>query len=141
MNYLPGPTTATANEVIAKQSAAGSVCVYSFAETDLLIDVVGYVPVSSGVVSLVPARVFESRAAVTVDGRFANVGRVGAGEFVEVPLLGRGGVPGVWGGCGGGECDGGESVGGGVCDGVSVWGSSGGVVVELFAGADDGNGE
>ncbi len=43
MNYLPGPTTATANEVIAKLSASGSVCVYSFAETDLLIDVVGYV--------------------------------------------------------------------------------------------------
>ena len=80
LNYLPGPTTATANEVIAKLSAAGSVCVYSFAETDLLIDVVGYVPVSSGVVSLVPARVFESRAAVTVDGRFANVGRVAAGS-------------------------------------------------------------
>ena len=54
LNYLPGPTTATANEVIAKLSGAGSVCVYSFAETDLLIDVVGYVPVASGVVSLVP---------------------------------------------------------------------------------------
>jgi hypothetical protein len=94
LNYLPGPTTATANEVIAKLSASGSVCVYSFAETDLLIDVVGYVPAESGVVSLVPARVFESRAAVTVDGRFANVGRVGAGETVEVSLLGRGGVPG-----------------------------------------------
>ena len=94
LNYLPGPTTATANEVIAKLSGSGSVCVYSFAETDLLIDVVGYVPASSSVTSLVPARVFESRAAVTVDGRFSGVGRVGAGETVEVPLLGRGGVPG-----------------------------------------------
>ena len=48
---------------------------------------------SSSIVSLVPARVFESRAAVTVDGRFSNVGRVAAGATVEVPLLGRGGVP------------------------------------------------
>ena len=47
LNYLPGPTTATANEVIAKLSALGSVCVYSFAETDLLIDVVGYVASTS----------------------------------------------------------------------------------------------
>ncbi len=79
---------------------------------------------ATSIVSLVPARVFESRAAVTVDGRFANVGRVGAGQVVEVPLLGRGGVPVFWCWCGGGECDGGESVGGGVCDGVSVWGAS-----------------
>ena len=67
---------------------------YTFAETDLLIDVVGYVPTTSTVGSVVPARVFESRTAPTVDGRFSDVGRVPAGSFVEVPLLGRGGVPG-----------------------------------------------
>ena len=112
LNYAAGDVVA--NEVIAKLSASGSVCVYSFAETDLLIDVVGYVPASSSVSSVVPARVFESRASVTVDGRFANVGRVGAGQFVEVPLLGSWWGAGVGCGGGGGECDGGESCGGGV---------------------------
>src|SRR6056297_1080627 len=50
----------------------------------------------ASVVSLVPARLLESRsgpANVTTDGRFEGVGRVWAGGVVEFDVLGRGGVP------------------------------------------------
>jgi hypothetical protein len=46
LNYVAGDS-AVANEVIAKLSGSGTVCVYSYAETDLLIDVVGYVASST----------------------------------------------------------------------------------------------
>jgi hypothetical protein len=32
------------NAVLAKVGAGGAVCLYSFAETDLIVDVNGYVP-------------------------------------------------------------------------------------------------
>ncbi|MEP6297180.1 MAG: hypothetical protein ABJ382_07625, partial [Ilumatobacter sp.] len=69
------------------------VCLFSSAETDLTVDVVGYVSPNPGFESLDPARVFESRVGTdTVDGRFVGGGRIGAGETVEVELAGRGGV-------------------------------------------------
>jgi ELWxxDGT repeat protein len=82
------------NELVAKLSAAGTVCVFSSAETDLSIDVVGFVPATSGLVPLDPARVYASRSAdETIDGRQEATGRVGAGSFVEVDVAGRAGIP------------------------------------------------
>jgi ELWxxDGT repeat protein len=81
------------NEVVAQLSASGSVCVYTSTETDLTIDVVGAVPSGSPVVSLDPARLFESRPGLdTVDGQFEGGGNVGPDDFVEIDIIGRGGV-------------------------------------------------
>ncbi|BAN03865.1 hypothetical protein YM304_35510 [Ilumatobacter coccineus YM16-304] len=81
------------NELVAKLSADGSVCVYTSAETDLTIDVVGYVPSWSDVISVDPARVYATRASdETVDGQQEAEGRVDAGSFIEVDIAGRGGV-------------------------------------------------
>ncbi|BAN03866.1 HYR domain-containing protein [Ilumatobacter coccineus] len=83
------------NELVAKLSGTGSVCVFTSAETDLTIDVVGYVPSTSGVVSVDPARVYATRASdETVDGEQEATGRISAGESVEVDIVGRAGVPG-----------------------------------------------
>ena len=82
-----------ANEVIAKVSASGTVCLYSSVGTNLAADVTGYVPVASGVVSVEPARLLDTRATgETVDDRFEKTGKVAAGSFVELDVSGRGGV-------------------------------------------------
>ena len=81
------------NELVAKLSPSGTVCVFSSTETDLTIDVVGYVPGSSGIVSLDPARVYATRAGdQTVDRQQEAVGQIREDTFVEVPIVGRGGV-------------------------------------------------
>ena len=98
LNYS-GAVPATANEVLAKVSDAGTVCVFVWSATHLLMDVTGYLAepagglVGEGLVPLVPARLLETRAGLaTADGLFAGGGRVGPG-VVEVDVVGRGGVP------------------------------------------------
>ncbi|MFK7917957.1 MAG: HYR domain-containing protein [Ilumatobacter sp.] len=83
-----------ANEVIAKVSAKGTVCLYSSVGTDLAADVAGFVPNPSGIVSLKPARLLDTRSnGETTDDGFAALGRVDADRFVELDVGGRGGVP------------------------------------------------
>jgi hypothetical protein len=80
VNYLAGGTVA--NEVIAKLSPTGSICVFTSAAANVLVDVAGYVPASSDFVSLTPVRLADTRPTP-----------VAGGQFVEVPVAGRGGVP------------------------------------------------
>ena len=83
-----------ANELIAKVSAAGTVCLYSSVGTHLAADVAGYVPVGVGVTSLDPRRLLDTRdTGETADGLFERVGRLDADDMVELDVLGRGGVP------------------------------------------------
>ncbi|MCB0968695.1 MAG: hypothetical protein KDB37_17820, partial [Ilumatobacter sp.] len=73
----------------------GKVCVFSLAETDLVVDVNGYVPAGGSVASVVPARLLESRPGpgnATVDGEFFGFGRVAAMSVTEVKVTDRGGV-------------------------------------------------
>ena len=54
----------------------------------------GNEPASSGLTSVVPARLVETRAGLaTVDGLLAGGGGRSAGSVLEVPVLGRGGLP------------------------------------------------
>jgi len=59
-----------------------------------VVDVNGFFPAVSSFVSLVPARVLESRSGVgsTVDGLFSGLGVRGAGSVTELVVGGRGGV-------------------------------------------------
>jgi hypothetical protein len=94
VNYNTGDVAA--NAVFAKIGDGGKVCVYTHAETDLVIDVNGYTLVGADTTSVLPGRVFESRSGsglITVDGLFQGVGRTGAGEVREVQVTGRAGVP------------------------------------------------
>ena len=82
VNYLALTNEAVANEVIAKLSPTGSICVYTSAAANVLVDVAGYVPATSDFVSLTPVRLADTRPTPVV-----------AGGTLEVPIAGRGGVP------------------------------------------------
>jgi hypothetical protein len=82
VNYLALTNEAVANEVIAKLSPTGSICVYTSAQANVLVDVAGYVPETSDFVSLTPVRLADTRPTPVV-----------AGGTLEVPIAGRGGVP------------------------------------------------
>jgi Fibronectin type III domain len=94
LNYQAGDVVP--NAVLAKVGTGGKVCFYSYAETDLLVDVGGYFGTDVSLVPLsAPGRLFDSRKpnGSTVDGLHKATGRVGAGQTYELPVAGRGGVP------------------------------------------------
>ena len=53
------------NEVVAKLSPTGTVCVFSLTDDDLIVDVVGYVPTGAVYTTLTPARLADTRAGAT----------------------------------------------------------------------------
>lgn len=88
------PGVVVGNEVIAKLSDEGSICIYTSASTHLTADVVGFIPTGASTRSSTPARMLDTRnGQETVDGESAGVGRILAGEVLEVPLAGRPGIP------------------------------------------------
>ncbi|BAN02546.1 hypothetical protein YM304_22320 [Ilumatobacter coccineus YM16-304] len=92
LNYGPGDVVG--NEIVAKLSSTGSLCIYSSAETHLTGDAVGFVPVTSGLVSIDPARFYETRPGQgTIDGLGAPGARLAADSQVEVQVGGRNGIP------------------------------------------------
>lgn len=91
LNYTPG--TNRGNEIIAELNAFGEVCVFTSAETDLSLDVVGYLPPGS-YESVAPARILESRTGqTTIDGASQAIGRLAADSEVAVQVTGRADVP------------------------------------------------
>ena len=95
LNMSPGATVS--NMVVVPVGAGGRVSLFNLAgQTDVVVDVLGWFPTGAGFGGLVPARLLETRVGVglvTVDGLQQGVGAVGAGRTLELPVLGRGGVP------------------------------------------------
>ena len=94
VNYGPGATVA--NTVVVKLSSSGSLCVFSLAGTDLIVDVNAFLPEPSSATPIAPQRLVETRDVVgfdTIDGRFEGDGPLVAGEVLEVQVAGRGDVP------------------------------------------------
>jgi hypothetical protein len=91
VNYQPGGVDP--NEVIAKLSPTGKLCVYTHAETHLIVDVVGYVAANSPYVAIDPARYADSRPEPTFDNQYRDTGERPAGTIWEVPIAGRGKIP------------------------------------------------
>jgi hypothetical protein len=87
---------AASNMVLAPVGADGKVCFYTSAETDLMVDVLGFVPTGSKVNATAPARLLDTRSTMgaTVDGRFAKIGRRGANSVTQIDVRDRGGVSG-----------------------------------------------
>lgn len=82
------------NELIARLSAAGTISVYTLTTTDVLVDVVGYVPNGSPYAPIVPTRYADSRDEATFDGQHRNTATPhGGGTVWEIPIAGRGPVP------------------------------------------------
>jgi Subtilase family len=88
-----GPGSVEANEVIAKLSSNGTLCVYTLAETHVIVDVVGYVADDSPYRPLAPARFADSRDEATFDGRYRDTGPRPADSRWEIEIAGRGDVP------------------------------------------------
>ena len=80
--------TSMTGMVVSRLGVGGKVTIHSSAETDLLVDVVGWFRTGADHVAVTPARIVDTRS-----GLGAPVGRVAAGTTVTVPVLGRGGVP------------------------------------------------
>ena len=91
---LNAPANGVVNNLVtAKTSASGTICIFSSAETDLVVDVAAFVPRDGGLLTIVPARLYETRPGeTTVDGESQGVGRIQADSTVQV-RLNRGAVP------------------------------------------------
>lgn len=76
-------------------SAVGTVCLFTSASVDLIVDANGYAPSRASITPLVPKRLLETRAGTpdgTVDGVSQATGRVAAGGEVQVKVTDRAGV-------------------------------------------------
>jgi Prenyltransferase and squalene oxidase repeat len=93
LNFVAG--TSVANAVVTGLSATGTVCLYVGTNgVNLVADVSGFFPASSGYKPLTPARLLDTRAGEsTVDGAQLGAGLATAGSTLVLPVAGRGGVP------------------------------------------------
>ncbi|NUR81416.1 MAG: CHAP domain-containing protein [Dermatophilaceae bacterium] len=74
--------------VEAQLGTGGAVTIHSTAQTDVLVDVVGWLATGADQVALGPTPVLDSQA-----GLGYPAGRVAAGQAPAVPVVGRAGVP------------------------------------------------
>jgi Ice-binding-like/Bacterial Ig-like domain len=85
VNFDAGQTVA--NAVIATVSATGTVCFYSSATTDMVVDINGWVQVGSGFNSIDPARVLDTRPGNSPDAlRDVAKVKIGAAYVLEVKV-------------------------------------------------------
>ncbi|HEX2782298.1 MAG TPA: ice-binding family protein [Ilumatobacteraceae bacterium] len=83
VNYVAGQTVA--NAVIAPVSATGTVCFYSLAATDLIVDINGWLHAGSAFHGMAPARVLDTRAGNSPDAlRDIPKIKIGGGNILEV---------------------------------------------------------
>lgn len=89
-----GPSQIVPNTVIVPVDALGRVRLFNFSgRTDLAVDVMGWFPTSAAFGPLPPARLLDTRALPTIDGRFSGTGAIAGGGRLDLPVTGRGGVP------------------------------------------------
>jgi hypothetical protein len=92
LNYRAG--TVVPNAVLAQLDPLGSVCIFTHAAMDLVVDVNAYVPANGTLGTLVPARLLETRSGnSTIDGQAEGGGVRPAGSVQTLQVAGRGNVP------------------------------------------------
>ena len=83
LNYVAGQTVA--NAVVAPVSATGSVCFYSLAAVDLVVDINGWFAAGSGFTGVAPARVLDTRPGNSPDAlRVVPKAKIGGSKILEV---------------------------------------------------------
>ncbi|NNE10947.1 MAG: peptidoglycan DD-metalloendopeptidase family protein, partial [Ilumatobacter sp.] len=85
VNYVPG--SIEPNEVIAKLSPTGSICVFTLTAADVVVDVVGYIT-DSPYQPLTPTRFADSRDEPTFDGQARARGPIASGSMWEIQIAG-----------------------------------------------------
>jgi len=94
LNFVAGQTIS--NAVTSALSATGTVCIFTFAATHIVVDVTGAYPAGSDFAAFAPARVLETRSGQpvgTVDGQSNAIGIRTAGQVTTLQIAGRAGVP------------------------------------------------
>jgi hypothetical protein len=92
LNFVAGVNRA--NELVASLDANGEICLFVSASVDLVVDVVGYLPVGSSFDPFAPARLLDTRPlGATVDRVAEREGKRSAGSEYALQVAGRGGVP------------------------------------------------
>jgi Ice-binding-like/Bacterial Ig-like domain len=83
LNYVAGQTVA--NAVVAPVSASGTVCFYSLANVDLVVDINGWFAAGSSFTGVAPARVLDTRAGNSPDAlRDVPKTKIGGNNVLEV---------------------------------------------------------
>lgn len=92
LNYTGGVNRG--NEIIAPLSNDGKICIFNSTPVDLAVDLVGHIS-GDRYEPVTPGRLLETRdtGSTTVDGQFEAIGRLTAGNTVQLQVGGRGGVP------------------------------------------------
>jgi hypothetical protein len=92
LNYVAGQIAA--NLVIAPVPADGSLCFYSYANTDLVADVSGWFPAGTGLNSVTPNRVFDTRVGQPQGAVTITKGKIGGDtKVLRVKVTGQSAVP------------------------------------------------
>jgi hypothetical protein len=86
LNYEPG--SVLPNLAVAPIGTDGTICLFTSAGTDLLVDLLGQVPAESDYVATVPQRILETRASAGQVGY--SGGQPTAGQVIEVQVTGVG---------------------------------------------------
>ena len=87
VNYIAGQSVP--NLVIAKVGADGQVCIFSLQAADVIVDVSGYFPASSGFTPITnPQRILDTRAGVG-----AAASKLAGGQILPLQVGGVAGVP------------------------------------------------
>ena len=94
LNFVPG--LVVANMAIVAVGDGGQIRLFNAnGSTQIVVDVMGWFPNGAAYTGLRPARLLETRAGQpTVDGLMQTGAPVAGGTTIDVPILGRGGVPG-----------------------------------------------
>ena len=91
LNYAAGATVAAFG--ITKLGADGTICLFTSAAAQLIVDVSGYIPVTTTYRPHDPARLLDTRTGGrTIDGQGVSAGLRPAGSITEVQISGRVGL-------------------------------------------------
>lgn len=93
LNFLPGQTVP--NAVISAVGDAGRVEIFNaLGSTNVVVDVVGWMPSGGQYHAMNPARLLETRPGLsTYDGQYNGIGPLPQGAALGLPVTGRAGVP------------------------------------------------
>ncbi len=92
LNFLRAQTIP--NMVISEISRNGTVCIYSSALTNVIVDATGYFPSQTGFYPMTPSRLLDTRiGGSTVDGIGAASGEATSQTTTRVAVRGRAGIP------------------------------------------------
>jgi M6 family metalloprotease-like protein len=93
LNYTAGQTVP--NAVISAVSGDGTVCLYTLARAELIVDASGWFPAGAFTPLARPQRLLDTRRGQpTADKRFSGTGTRPGRSVLELPVAGRAGVPG-----------------------------------------------